>query len=183
MARLETEMDERTRSELGELVHRREVLEADIDALGAFVEEQRTHLRASLAQQLEMVEATLSIATPPPVSPVALPPAPPAAPHGSVLAGVRSELADALRRAEADDDGDGEEEEEVRPIVDLLRPVEATTADDDFLDELRRAMDDTSPLGPPEAGSEAATDLDHSSDDSSDDSSASRRFRGRRGRR
>lgn len=132
ISRLEAEMAERHDRELGSLADRRRALQADIDALTAFVEAERRRLRGELERQIEVLDATLAVAPAPPLAEVDVSPPAPAA--DSTLAEVRRELADALRRAEETDD----EADAPAPGHDTAIEVED---DDDFLRVLQRAVE------------------------------------------
>ena len=141
---MEAELAERNERELGDLLERRRALEADIDALTAFVDDLRGTVRSELQRQLDAFDALKAPAAPP-VSDVDVaiaephdappeqraashPPreAPltaPRAPTDSEVAQARDDLVEALRRAGVDallDD-------------DAARPV--STADGEDADE------------------------------------------------
>ncbi len=57
LARLEVEIDQREREQLGALAERRAALEADIEALATFAADHRARLKEALQVQLQAVEA------------------------------------------------------------------------------------------------------------------------------
>jgi hypothetical protein len=124
LAAAEQEIAERTRQDLGELADRRATLQADVDALTAFLEQHRIRMRAELERQLAELDASNpSLSVPPapevhevdlgvpvhePIDVPAPPPveAPAAAaepmtftPTEAEVAQAREDLLEALRRA------------------------------------------------------------------------------------
>lgn len=148
-ARLREEAHQRASDELGALEQRKAALEAELEALAVRVDEQRAAIRAELEGYLaELAEPFVPPApaeSPQDIEPDAEPetPAEPetapenlAEPAPAVfddeVAHAREELVEALRRAG------------VEPV-----PEEPSQDDgDEFLAELRRAVNDDAPLGP-----------------------------------
>ena len=158
------EAHERAAAELGELSERRNALEADVEALAAYVAEHRERLAAELREQLAWLDDPERLALRPrpelhgePVEPddvddVAEPEA--SAPEiGDHLPGSE-ELADALRSFEGNGgngNGNGGRRQLPPEPIDLGQEESAlagAAADDPFLAELRRAVVDPEPLGP-----------------------------------
>jgi cell division initiation protein len=119
-AELEREIAERTERELGDIVVRRQEIEADIATLTAFVEEQRANVRMELQRQLDALDALPDV-KPPRATDVHERTTAPPAPEGSVthppreaplsaprpptddeVAQARDDLVEALRRAGVD---------------------------------------------------------------------------------
>jgi cell division initiation protein len=156
----DAEAEARARHELSELSVRRAALEADVRALGAYVDEQRIFLASRLREQVTWLEGKghLQLPSPPELRGEAVAPEPPA-----------PEAAPALEPTAAMDvaelpEGEGQHDED--PVIALgtgrEAPVDvrdapegngalaAAAADDPFLAELRRAVSDEAPLGPRE---------------------------------
>jgi DivIVA domain-containing protein len=124
LAAVEDEIAERTRKDLAELAERRATLQADVDALTAFLEEHRARLRAELQRQLAELDGQVpSMPSPPEVhevelaapvhEPIAAAEPEPAAPvlepeltftpTEAEVAQAREDLLEALRRAGVDE--------------------------------------------------------------------------------
>lgn len=122
------EVQAEVRSDLLRLHEQREQLQADVEALAAFVDAERARLRAALAEQLRRLDTgEFVVSTPPELHDV------------SVVA------------SPATDDGAGGDAGPT-PVAEVATADDGASAEDDdhdeFLAELRRAVTDTSPLGP-----------------------------------
>jgi DivIVA domain-containing protein len=108
----EVALAERRRVEVDELAARRDALQADIDALEAYVAQQRDRWRAELATQLAALETPFTLDARPEVAGAEALPAPsaspvpepfvPRPPTQEELAQAREDLVDALREAGID---------------------------------------------------------------------------------
>jgi cell division initiation protein len=95
-----TTLAEQARAEADALTERRARLQADVDALEAYVSQQRERLREELTRQLAALdEASFGLAAPPVESAAALEPPASEESRPDELAGARADLADALRQA------------------------------------------------------------------------------------
>lgn len=140
--------------ELARYAEAREHLAADVRALDEYVREQRTRIARALAEAREVVEQGAYLTQPPELHDVSVPTRVEAAP---------AEVFDAPR-APAD----------IVPEVDVLPADEPTVGavdddDDPFLAELRRAVTDTEPLGPRDAGASAEVQYRDLFDDDADE--------------
>jgi DivIVA domain-containing protein len=154
----ELALAERRRVEVDELAARRDALQADIDALEAYVSQQRDRLRAELTSQLAALETPFSLAARPGVSGLEALPAPtaspvpepfvPRPPTEDELAQAREDLVDALRQAgiehvaPAGEEAPPEPEPLVEPASEAMappRPVLYDAADESGELDLRDA--------------------------------------------
>lgn len=136
------EAQRQLRAEIAELGQARDALRADVAALEAHLDSERTRVKEALAEVLRRLDAHASRASDaPPDTPVTIPPPrevpePPAEP-----ATVDEATDDAVVEAEAPEASSDDDQLPDQP--------DALDGDDDpFLAELRLAATDTEPLGP-----------------------------------
>jgi cell division initiation protein len=156
----EAEAEARARHELSELSVRRAALEADVRALGAYVDEQRIFLASRLREQVTWLEGKghLQLPSPPELRGEAVAPEPPAPEAAPALEPTAAMDVAELREDEGQHDedpvialGTGREAPvDVREAPEGNGALAAAAADDPFLAELRRAVSDEAPLGPRE---------------------------------
>jgi DivIVA domain-containing protein len=150
----------RARHELSELSVRRAALEADVRALGAYVDEQRIFLASRLREQVTWLEGKghLQLPSPPELRGEAVAPEPPPPEAAPALEPTAAMDVAELREDEGQHDedpvialGTGREAPvDVREAPEGNGALAAAAADDPFLAELRRAVSDEAPLGPRE---------------------------------
>jgi DivIVA domain-containing protein len=136
-ADVEAELAERRRVEVNELADRRAELQADIDALEAFLRQQRERLRAELTNQLATLDSPSFGGERPGTSGIEAMPVPapepfvPRPPTEEELAQARDDLIDALRQAGIEHvappvDDEPEPDREPESFVDPTSPAVAT---------------------------------------------------------
>lgn len=137
------EAQRQLRAEIAELGRARDALRADVAALEAHLDGERTRVKEALTEVLRRLDAHASRAgDAPPDTPITVPPPReiPEAPDPAEVAPAEpaAQLDDPAPEAAAGDEADpGDEQPEVLP-----------SEDDPFLAELRLAATDTEPLGP-----------------------------------
>jgi cell division initiation protein len=156
----DAEAEARARHELSELSVRRAALEADVRALGAYVDEQRIFLASRLREQVTWLEGKghLQLPSPPELRGEAVAPEPPPPEAAPALEPTAAMDVAELREDEGQHDedpvialGTGREAPvDVREAPEGNGALAAAAADDPFLAELRRAVSDEAPLGPRE---------------------------------
>jgi DivIVA domain-containing protein len=149
---IETEIAERTRSELAALEERRAALAADVDALSAFVDEHRNRLAGELRRELAWLERP-ELEVPQPAGLRAQPqpcdPERAAAPGGDVATPETAAAEQALAGAEE------AHEPQLQAEAGAVAPADARGAAPDLAvarEELERALADADPGGDPGQG-------------------------------